>query len=456
MQTTIKRPTTQELKDQDHEHYLGFERQRLLTDEVTLGSERLDGAMENRFEYTLDKDDELWFQGERLREIFENAIVVAEQITRVQPAFMIELIRRRIERLQFFAQREFIKSELAEDYILVHVSIPPEVVMNGSIDLNAYDRKRGKVMVRTTEKIPNGAAVTSFSLDKNNRLALMAMSDAFDQPIPEEASSEDVMQINFLMKKTKAGDQPITSFLRNRHDSSLTMQFGGQWYAGRQDVDRTHTLEHILKYPDKVEEHVDQVDALKRTYGVRFRDTQEYKLLTDNFVALMKRLRRDPDYQGSSGDAGDGARASGEDLGKSDCPTGVNSPSAQEALSQQGIGNKLKPGEKIWMGCPFCGFKTYGDPCASHLLCSECKAEARDGKIISKGIGRKAVIDKYLKEQEAQSRDEPVSESERKPTLEEKAKLMYGEYAISKILPVFGGARVVAFDRRTNEELGEL
>jgi len=39
------------------------------------------------------------------------------------------------------------------------------------------------------------------------------------------------------------------------------------------------------------------------------------------------------------------------------------------------------------MTCPFCGAKVWGDPCASVLSCRDCRAYAKNGRVIYKGDG---------------------------------------------------------------------
>ncbi len=362
-----------------------FERERLKTDQITEASERLNGAMENVFEYTYRNGD-FHFQGQALRPIFDDGIRAAEEIVAVRPEFAVELQRRYIERNQLNEQIELIqKVDQENPLVLVHISPTPDAVLKGEIDLNAYDKDRQKIMVRITEPTPSGVKVTSLSLDSNDRVALRAVGDFLGVDIPDDASSEDILNMHFLAEKSQFGDERPAKVLRERYDRAMHMQHGGEWYAGRQDTEVQSTIEKILAYPELIDQHVDDVLRIKQRHGKKFRFSDEYARATYDFLAAIEQAGKLGAVIGSMSDAGDLARSAGVEYADPDCPTGVVQ-NAEQALEMQGLGKER------WMSCPDCGKKDacYGDPCAYRLDCRFCGAYV-EGGVMHKGVGRAAV-----------------------------------------------------------------
>lgn len=328
-------------REEEHERY---QLDRLRTDEITQASEQLNGAMKNTFEYELRSDGELYFQGQSLREVFVAGILTAEEIVRRYPQFGVELQRRHIELQQYEAQLTLAAMPVSIDpLVLVHISPTPDAVLSGEVDLNAYDLERKKIMIRVSEQTPDGLRVTSFSLDGNNRLGMQAIADVFNQEITDDMTSEDILQQNFLTEKSQFGSDSPATVLRKRYDAAMSMQYGGEWYAGRQDSEVLHTIEMIQRFPAIIGEHVSEVDRLKRRYGKNFREHPAYEKANYNFLAAVKQANELGAHVGSLGDAGDMARAASIEFAEPDCPTGV-AKTAAEALAKQGI-EQWKPGQ---------------------------------------------------------------------------------------------------------------
>lgn len=328
-------------REEEYEHY---QLDRLRTDEITQASEQLNGAMKNTFEYELRPDGELYFQGQSLREVFIGGILTAEEIVRRYPQFTVELQRRHIELQQYDAQVALASmTESDNPLVLVHISPTPDAVLSGGVDLNAYDLERKKVMIRVSEQTPDGLRVTSVSLDGNNRVGIQAIADIFNQEITDDMTSEDILQKNFFTEKSQFGSDSPATIIRKRYDAAMSMQYGGEWYAGRQDSEVLHTIEMIQRFPTIISEHVAEVDGLRRRYGKNFRESSAYEKANYNFLAAIKQANELGAQVGSLDDAGDIARAVGIEFAEPDCPTGV-AKTAAEALAKQGI-EQWKPGQ---------------------------------------------------------------------------------------------------------------
>lgn len=415
-----------------------LERERLKTDQITEASERLNGAMENEFEYT-HTNGELYFQGQALKPIFDSGIQAAQEIVKVRPEFSVELQRRYIERNQLNEQIELMQNvDWQNPLVLVHISPTPDAVLKDDVDLNAYDKERKKIMIRITEPTLDGVKVTSMSLDGNDRVALQAVGDFFGVDIPDDASSEDILGMHFLAEKSQFGGERPAKVLRACYDKAMQMQYGGEWYAGRQDSAVLNTMQKIQAYPELIEQHVDEVARIKKRLGVNFRFTADYEQATYNFLAAIEQAGTLGAVVGSISDAGDLARAAGVEFAKSDCPTS-SVVTAEQALEVQGLGKER------WMSCPDCGKKDacYGDPCAYRLDCRFCGAYV-EGGVMHKGIGRAAVEEKLR----GDTREKPMAgiltvSTSRNVNAEFRAIIeqQFGEGAVAKERIEIGGTR---------------
>lgn len=428
MQQTVERLTSGIKAERE---FIALERERLATDQITEASERLNGAMENVFEYTLE-DNNLYFQGQSLRPIFEAGIRAAEEIVKTRPEFMVELTRRYREFSQLGEQIELRRNvDWQNPLVLVHISPTPDAVLKDEVNLNAYDKKRKKIMVRITEPTADGVQVTSLSLDCGDSAALRSVGDFFGVDIPDAASSEDILDMRFLAEKSQFNGERPAKVLRERYDKAMKMQYGGEWYAGRRDSNVLDTMQRILAYPELIEQHVNEIWALKKRLGKNFRFTKEYENATYNFLAAIEQADKLGKVVGSIGDAGDLARAAGVEFAKSDCPTGV-ALSAEKALEMQAIG------ERRWMSCGVCDKRDacYGDPCnLEGVECRFCHSYIRNGKVVD-------MRGKFVKQDTATKQVTEVSQRKTMETASESTRDFDAEFEMM-IEQQFGKGAVV-------------
>lgn len=416
--------------------FTSLERQRLTTDQVTEASERLNGAMENVFDYTYQGGD-FYFQGQSIREVLEIGLRNAQELVKSKPQFSVELLRRCIELQQYNEQIALVQNvDWENPLVLVHISPTPDAVLNEGVDLNAYDVKRKKIMVRITEPMLDGVRVTSLSLDAGDRVALQAVADIFGVDIPDDASSEDILAMHFLAEKSQFGGERPAKVLRERYDAAMTMQYGGQWYAGRRDTSVFTTMQKIMRYPTLVEQHVDEVMALKRRFGKDFRFTPEYEKATYNFLAAIEVSDKQGYVVANMGDAGTAAAAAGVEFAKPDCPTG-SAATAEQVLGQQGIG------ERQWHHgtCQACQEDTMVGECN---VCASCEAADNRGVDLLE-VRRQALAKIAL----AQSRPESLAtkgstanERRSSSAFAEGVKQIFGRHALAKERVTVGGTTI--------------
>lgn len=397
MQTILERQNTQA---HEHQRYVEFNNQRMVIDELTEASEKLAMVMHNPFEFEMKDDGELYAEdGSNLGEVLRKSVLVAEEIVQTNPQFITELIRRRIELQEYDDQRRLALGSDGEPDVMVVLSPIPDAVIYGGADLGAYDIQRKKTLVRIFQRTEEGIRSTSISLDGTDRQGLQAIARQFGQSITDDAGSEDILAMRLWGYASVLHD-PIKT-VRRRYDEQLERQLGGRWYGGRQDGEVMDALSFIVKQNDIVTAHMRRLEQIPE-HDVRARKDARF-----DFAAALDDRRHGITNAGSGvidlAGAGAVARAEGREY-KSDCPTGEaqnqnpNDPTrAQEAAKKLYEKSEVKA-----MTCPFCGLTTHGDPCAFRLVCTRCAAEVRGGRIFSKGIGRKAVLEKEKKAREEQ------------------------------------------------------
>ncbi|OYW85638.1 hypothetical protein B7Z17_01945, partial [Candidatus Saccharibacteria bacterium 32-49-10] len=340
--------------------YERLERKRLVDDEISQASERLHGAMNNRYMYAYE-DGDFWFNGEPLSPIFDKGIEVAGLIASREPEFETEYVRRLIERQQLEVQKAFVEM-YDEDcpQVLIHVSRPPSNAQR----LN-YDTERNMIMVRVSEVVSGAIQVRSMSLDGDDDAALRAVLDMFGFDMPYGMTSEALLAENFLVPNEVFQGRPVDHVIRERYDAMMAMQYGGareDWYAGRRDTNIKDTKATIEKYPWRIEEHLAVVETLKARYGERFRDVPAYEQAVINFVSVIAlEEENDGSYGGDYSSAGESASSQGISVGDGACPTGVNGvdsanpESAEAMLRDLGIDTRI---DKTYiddcMNCPLC------------------------------------------------------------------------------------------------------
>ena len=432
--------TIDQRRQRDHEAYTAFEYERRRTDEITGATERLAMPMRNTFEYEF-RDGDLWFQGENIRTLLQRTIEINEHVVKTRPQFVTELIRNHIEFDEYLAELQLAAGSEGDPDTLAVISPIPDAVVAG-VDLGAYDKNRMKMLVRIYSRTPHGVEATSLSLDRSDRAGMEAIAARFGEEISADATSEDILSMRLWGWSEDFEDVP--SDLRALYDKEMSRQYGGVWYAGRQDKEIMDARSFVEAQTDLVDEHLETI-AFILEFGDPSSQKAELKAARYNFAAALSRRLRGEADAASMNDAGEQARAKGE-VYASDCPDGEE-VSATQSLNAIGL---AKTGE-IKMTCPFCGFATYGDPCAPVLRCNECAATVADGKVVSQGIGRSGVLARR-----AASRKRDTRVVEPQPRKHDLIAARYGEYASIRIQAVVGGAERVVYDRRTGDFLATL
>lgn len=99
------------------------------------------------------------------------------------------------------------------------------------------------------------------------------------------------------------------------------------------------------------------------------------------------RIARERILSGDTTDDGSALRQAIKTADSSSCPMNFSSQDDASESSQSSLPSSIA--ERKYMRCPYCGASQFGDPCARVLQCYSCSAKVVDGKVKSRGDGRK-------------------------------------------------------------------
>jgi len=242
MRTLAEQPPQTEIID----HY-----ERAYNDATTWFAETLDGAMRSRFEFWFDGNDLIASDGGALGAVFEDAVAEAERISSKNPSLSFEVRRRGLEAQEYEAMVAMVRGE-APDTLVVVSDFPPEL-MNAASDVGGYNVSRKQTMLRVLAWDGTRLTMHTQSLDGSNRTALEAIYGSFGlQPQPGELLGQRIEA------EVPVDQQPyLIDRLTGVYDNSLTEQFGGDWYAGRQGG-RRNTLGFVTQQQAIIDRFVER------------------------------------------------------------------------------------------------------------------------------------------------------------------------------------------------------
>jgi hypothetical protein len=244
---------------------------RISTDTATWLAETLHGSMQTKFEFSFDNQELKGEDGGSLDEIFDDAIEEAKAMAEWNPSLLFELRRRLIEREELDEMYEMVQGNRPNTMIVIS-DFPPELT-NAPEDVGGYNVNRQQTMMRIITLGEDGKLrITSQSLDGSNRQALEAIYATMGEPVQEgELLSQRIHRdLPVDWQDNLAGN------LTKVYGSSLTEQYGGEWYAGiSQHPDRNivNTYDFILEQQDLIDwftqqKMTDPVGAEKYRYKV--------------------------------------------------------------------------------------------------------------------------------------------------------------------------------------------
>ena len=324
----------------------------------------------------------------------------------------------------------------------------PDVALTGLTSIQGYRTDLARTFCRLYRHEGERVRSVTLTLEQSNKQALRAAAGAIGMDLPISMQSEEILATRHATVLSGRQYEELPDVIRSHYDLSLYEQTGMTFFAGNRLAGRQDSMRFMNDNHDIIEEHMAFLRLIETQHapGVG-RDDELEALRRRTAAALDERLHGG--HVSSIGDAIVGDRMETNNYG-GECATGVSTSTVEQMGLTQG-----KREEMIWMTCPFCGLSTYGDPCASRLVCNMCAAEVRDGKVVSTGKGRRAA----LRDHDSDLSGAATYSTEAKPATTLKRtplKQQYGENAVLHRELVVGGEHRFVIDKITKAVLARL
>lgn len=441
MQTTIEQNRVRERRYEQEREYYRFE-------EATDIAERIGYPIDHMVHYEM-RDGLAWSTSDKeprpFRELTDSARRLGRQTFTGVNEF--EAIRREHEHQEALMVDKFGRGDM-DGTVLIKISPVPDAVRDGTARIDGYRRDLLRSFVRVYYRTEQGVTCRLFSLDQSDRIGLAAVGDYLGIDT-DNRSSEDILSDYALVDIENVSHGTIGDLIvqtKSIYDGALELQTGKKFYAGSKFADKDDALSIVQGNGLLLNQHVDEVSKIMN----KALDPAERKKLLEERrkrTAAAIDLRRKGVDVASVNDAAVTEQMSRQDYG-GECAT--------DTLTEVGM-NQGRSGEKSeekWMTCPFCGLQTYGDPCATRLVCNMCAAEVRNGQLVSKGIGRLNALALAEMQMQAKVRDSARPETKKKLSPTEIARRTYGPNASIEYVRGVGDAHYRVIHKDSGEVIG--
>ena len=345
---------------------------------------------------------------------------------------------------------QMLRGEILGNVLVVETPIPDAVRRNPGV-VKGYRADLARSLVRIYYITDDGRArCRMFSIDQSDPDVLMHAARELNVPIDQWRGSEDMLGRRgiFSMSSVKDSDiADLASRVINQVDALLLSKTGHVSYAGSRFSNAEDALSMVKRNQHLLEECRQNLRIIKASglsaEAKAERCNEEMKQTTS---AIHASIDGHAVESSSDGIAGDYAARNNYEA---DCPTG---PSALEnALSHAS--------KEVSMTCPQCGLTTVGDPCGFRIVCSQCDAEVRGGKLWNKGIGRTAAHARNAqKKLFGSDAIQPLHQKKRDHTNVSHAEItrQFGANAIIRTEFIIGGKDTLVVNKLTHQVYAKL
>ncbi len=253
---------------------------RARNDVETFLAEALNGNMTTSFYYRYDKNNEelVAEDGELISNIFENAILDAEQVIIKNPQLQFEVRRRKEEKNELEAMLSMMNGNLPNTMVVL--SDFPEELMNSTDNVGGYNVSRKQTMLRIISKQEDGISVASRTLDGSYRVALEEIYASLEQPKPKRG---ELLGQRIHLDLNELEQAILIDKIVSTYDSTLHELTGVSYSAGMPLVDldtRINTYDFVRQQNDLVNIAVRQVlsgDLSVSPYAIVAAMTERYE-----------------------------------------------------------------------------------------------------------------------------------------------------------------------------------
>lgn len=416
----------QERQQKEYEAYHTYERERIITDEITDVSERIPLPMSNSFDYRFEPDGELHFQGQSIGDVLRRGVEQARVIAQQDPSFTRAYLHAEIELQEYDDQRQLaLMGENDPDLLVV---ISPQLAEIG----------KKLTMMRIYQRNADGISATSVSFERSELDCLQNVVGYFGNTIEPGASVEDILSMRTWGSSKDVPGGDVRQFIARLHDCVLEEKYGGEWSGGRSGRYNIDAQTFTAAQQDLVSDHLGHIGWLKKNYRgeelAQMLEQQRY-----NFAAAITRRIRGQSDAASMDGAGAEARQNGEEYENS-CPDGVST--AQSSLKELGLtGREWKSGS-----CRVCLRSGMVGECDVCLGCEEADNRGVDLSDINKRALR--ARERQSQSQQSMSAHKSVEKRVRQQRPRHDSTEERKSYSI-------GGSDVIVYDRRSGQAIAK-
>lgn len=216
-------------------------------DLTTQFAEMLDGSMRTPFEYQFDGQELIAEDGSIMRLEFEKGLESADQTADKRPNLAFEVRRRRSEIDEHYDMIKMARGQLPNTMVVV--SDFPAELKDSPVPVGGYDPRRKLAMLRVLAWDGQTIRMYSQSLDRSDRRAL----EAIYQDLGCDPCDDELLGQRIHLQLSEAEQAFLTDKLTAVYDHRLTDLYGGQWSAGRRDINRLNTYDFVREQHDIVQ-----------------------------------------------------------------------------------------------------------------------------------------------------------------------------------------------------------
>lgn len=342
--TAATREVITQRRQEDYEAYESWRAAEMRRDEITDQAERLAAPMENTFTYTLAPEGLVTDGGMPILPVIAEGLQSARLQACVDNKWQFEAHRREIE----LEEQQLIEDFARQYDVGVHIT-------SLSLDRSDYEGMRA-IAEGLGHELP---AERPHSEDILARRMWLGMPPGLVvlSPIPDavringvdigaydRGRQKMIARVVTLASGTEAEHQNVVKNIRERYDSALQRQFGGDWYAGRPGISGKSALDFIVQQSDLLDTHMSIVHEV---YNATSDKQERLRRLQPHRYNLAAALddRLNGKQVVSVGDSGNAARAEGRTF-DGDCPTAENQETAAAQMDKLGYRTLRKT--EVW------------------------------------------------------------------------------------------------------------
>lgn len=326
--------------------------------------------------------------------------------------------------------------------IMIKLSKVPDAVVRGDTSISGYRRDLLRSFVRIYYAEEGRVDCRLFSLDGNNRSGMEAVGQLLGISVTDRSSEAilaDQHVVNVPAHEAGVFIDGLTSATKRVYDQAIYTETGRRTHSGSLLVSDRDALSLVASQHHIIDEHLRSLDAIA-AMG-RSRNAELVELERRRAAAAIVLLLRGVAVLSSS----DGVVSSEVQIGnyERDCATATNGMNQSQYLNQ----------EWKFGSCRVCLRDMLVGGCS---VCAACAAADNRGESLQRRHERAVALRRKIAEN-VLSLDQRVSLSGNKLlTKQQMAELKYGKKARVDFRLQIGGGKLVAIDKITRQELGDI